>query len=289
MSPRGRGIDFEHRFKTSRWAEDLVIRALGQDLGFLTVRIGLSEIQANNLIPGSAQPYKVPDLLTFRLHALTEEERLLLQRTDLSHESHASYGSQGEFEFVIRKALAALEVKFSPYKASEMTQRHWQPRSETQWEQRPLRRAKPPTAPNIWVKEKDLSKLVAWENQFQVPVLIVHLFDQEGFAIALRKIREFNDRLTAHSSQSVKIQMTTGIFKKDQAYERVDAQGARETKTVFMVAPAAAVKAGNVSDVEVSAQLGLSASKKYVAHPLFKGGRLTVSQEFIDLLAGLRR
>ena len=288
MSPRGRGIDFEHRFNTSRWAEDLLIKALGPDRGLLTVRIGLSQVQRDNLITRSAPDEKVPDLLSFRLRDLTSEERLVLEKADLTRETPASYGSGAELEFAIRKALAALEVEFSPYKASEMRERHWQPRSEAVWQRRPLMRANPPVAPNIWVKEEDLSKLVAWEDRYQVPVIIVHLFDQEGFAITLRRIKEFNDRLEADPAQSVKVQVTTGIFKKDQVYERVDAQGARETKRVFVISPAVAMKVGDVTDVQVEAQLGFSQSKKYVAHPIFKGGQIRISEEFLALLANLR-
>ena len=43
---KGRGIDFEHRFKTSRWAEDLLIRSLVKKNDILTVRFGLSEVRS---------------------------------------------------------------------------------------------------------------------------------------------------------------------------------------------------------------------------------------------------
>jgi hypothetical protein len=39
---RGRGIDFKHKFNTSRWAEDLLIRSLDNALGFKTVRYGIA-------------------------------------------------------------------------------------------------------------------------------------------------------------------------------------------------------------------------------------------------------
>ncbi len=77
----------------------------------------------------------------------------------------------------------------------------------------------------------------------------------------------------------VKLQVTSGIFSKIQTYDRVDAQGAREQKAVFVVTPAAAVKAGDVDNVKVGTQLGLSSSKKYVSHVIFSEGTFTASPE----------
>ena len=82
--------------------------------------------------------------------------------------------------------------------------------------------------------------------------------------------------------------MTTGIFKKEQSYDRSDAQGAGEKKPVFNVSPAAAVKVGAVNNVKVEAQLGLSASKKYVTHSIFSGGHITFSPEFLSMLKSMR-
>jgi hypothetical protein len=84
------------------------------------------------------------------------------------------------------------------------------------------------------------------------------------------------------------MQLTAGIFRKIQAYDRVDAQGAGEKKTVFIVAPSAALMVGPVSGVKVSAQIGLSASQKYVAHVLFEGGELLPSSEFLAFLSTVK-
>jgi len=288
MSPRGRGIDFEQRFRTSRWAEDLVISALNRDHNLLTVRLGLSEIQRGALLETNSTAYKIPDLLTYRVADLNSEETSMLERTDLVRTPLAELEPEGRYRFAIEKALVAFEVEFSPYRAAEMKDRHWQPRTEEHWNRRPLRNANPPTAPNIWVKEEDFGKLVAWEEHFNVPIVIIHLFDQESFAITLEDIKEFNRRYEAQPDEAIKLQVTTGIFKKEQVYDRVDAQGARERKIVFVSSPAAAMKVGDVHDVTVAAQVGLSSSKKYVAHTLFNGGRLVVSDEFLGHLNRLR-
>ena len=84
------------------------------------------------------------------------------------------------------------------------------------------------------------------------------------------------------------LQVTGGIFKKIQNYDRTDAQGAGEQKTVFVITPAVAIKVGNITGVKVKAQLGISSSKKYVSHVLFKGGKLEASNELLELLAHMR-
>jgi len=95
---RGRGIDFEHRFNTSRWAEDLLINSLNDEHGLVTVRYGISTIvpEGQELVYGQTN-YKEPDLLVFKLALLTSPEKALLQNGTLSwdalrgkHESGAA-------------------------------------------------------------------------------------------------------------------------------------------------------------------------------------------------------
>ncbi len=285
---RGRGIDFEHRFRTTRWAEDLLIKALGGSLGLKTVRFGLSQVRPESELIYDVEGAKEPDLLVFRLADVTAAECSLLDRTDLAAEPRPSFRRGGRFAFALEKPLAALEVEFSPYRAAEMKGRHWVPRTAEQWQRRPLKHPNPPVAPNVFVKEEDLVRLSAWERECDVPIIVVHIFDQESFAIRLKQIIQFDDMFRKRPGDRVRLQATTGIFKVEQSYDRIDAQGAREKKTVFRVAPAAAVKAGDVRGVKVTTQLGVSSSKKYVSQVLFSGGALDVSQEFLKLLDSIR-
>jgi hypothetical protein len=183
----------------------------------------------------------------------------------------------------------AIEVEFSPYKASEMKDRDWQPRTHARWLQRPLKNANPPTAPNIWVKAEDVDKLLAWQKDFGVPIVVAHLFDQEAFAVALRDVERFRTAYLNGKTNQVQLQVTTGIFAKEQRYDRVDASGAAEVKSVFIITPAVATKIGNITGVKVSAQLGLSTSMKYVSHVIFSGGQIELSRDFIKFLREVRK
>jgi hypothetical protein len=286
---RGRGIDFEHRFNTSRWAEDLLIEALGQQHGLLTVRFGLSEVQPEGQLIYGTTSYKEPDLLVYSLDMLTSDERAKLVAINLEKTDRLNFAVDGDLGFAFAKALAAIEVEFSPYRAAEMKGRYWQPRTQERWEKRPLKRATPPTAPNVIVKEEDLPKLKDWEETTHVPIMVIHLFDQEGFAISLKNIHEFNKRYEATEEGQIQLQVTTGIFKVLQAFNRIDAEGASEKKVIFRVSPSAAIKVGDLKDVKVSAQLGISASKKYVTHAIFSEGRIEVAENFLRFIRQFRR
>jgi len=285
----GRGIDFEQRFKPSRWAEDLLIESLGARYGLLAKRFGLSEVRPSDKLVYGLTSYKEPDLLVFRAADLSDDEKKKLESTNLDSTDREAFYGQADLSFAFPKAAAGVEVEFSPYRASEMTGRHWNLRSDDQWQKRPLKRAIPPIAPNIFVKEEDLPKLLEWERTTTVPIVIVHLFDQEAFAVSLKMISEFNARFENGTENRIQLQVTTGIFKLLQSYDRTDAQGAGEKKMVFRVAPAAAIKVGDVTGVTVSAQLGLSTSKKYVTQPVFSGGKIEITNEFLALLNSLPR
>src|SRR5271167_1531436 len=135
---RGRGIDFEHRFNTSRWAEDLLIQALGADHGLITVRFGLSEVRAVAQLVYGLTSYKEPDLLVFSMKSLSENKQKILATENLEKADRNLFVTGGELEFVFQKALAAIEVEFSPYRAKEMKGHDWQPKSLEKWERRPL-------------------------------------------------------------------------------------------------------------------------------------------------------
>lgn len=285
----GRGIDFEHRFKTSRWAEDLLLRSINKHPEFQAVRFGLSEVRPDKEVKYNKEGPKEPDLLVYATRSLTDGQKRRLEDLNLTDVERESLLEDKDRAFVTTKALAAIEVEFSPYRAAEMVGREWHPRTPTEWERRPLKHAKPPTAPNIWIKEEDLSRLNAWERSFKVPIIVAHLFDQEAFAIPLLCVNRFDGRFKRRGADTTQLQVTSGIFKKEQSYDRQDAQGAAEKKMVFVVSPGVSVKLGDVSGIKVEAQLGLSGSKKYVAHPVFSGGELKMSADFLSLLSELKR
>ncbi|MGH7942841.1 MAG: hypothetical protein ACREFR_17415 [Limisphaerales bacterium] len=139
------------------------------------------------------------------------------------------------------------------------------------------------------MKAEDVDKLLTWQKEFGVPIVIAHLFDQEGFVVGLGELERFRTAYLKDEKSRVHLQITTGIFAKDQRYERVDALGAGEVKPVFIITPAIATRIGKITGVKVNAQLGVSASMKYVSHVIFSGGQIELSPEFIQFLRGVRK
>lgn len=288
MPRRGRGVDFEHRFRTSRWAEDLLLRSFDES-EYVAVRIGLSEISADGIIPDLVLAHKVPDLLVFDRRTLGEGDRKRLDTADLTKLSAVQLDPASAFGRLFRKARFAVEVEFSPYKAAEMSDRGWQPRTKELIERRQRIAAEPkiPVAPNIWIKDQDLQPLLAWQTLFKVPVLVFHVFDQEAFCVKLDQVEAFRASLTGDPRADSILQQSSGFFTKIQNYDRQDLQAAGERKRVYVVTPAASVKIGDIKNVRIESQLGMSTSMKYVAHVLFAGGELEFTQEFLDTIASL--
>ena len=284
---QGRGMDFVQRFAASRWAEDRLIEAF-KNAGLLAVRIGLSEADADGPAKGRDRRYKVPDLLILDGAALTAEERALVEQEDFPHLDPSGLAPGGRLANIGCKAVGAIEVEFSPYRAAEMAGRNWRKKTAEGLARRPLKHAKPPTAPNIWVKHEDMDPLLAWERLVGAPIVVVHVFDQEAFAVQLREVERLISALAEDPEGAKNLQLTSGIFTKEQTYDRVDAQGAAERKQLFIITPAAAQRAGTVQKVTVKAQLGISKSRKYVTQVLFEGGEIMLDEGFLNMLKSLR-
>lgn len=286
----GRGVDYEHRYRGSRWAEDRLITAF-RSAHLVPVRLGMSGVTRDNRVSSRKGDPKVPDLLVFDPAELSarEQETLRGLRYDLRQLTPAQLASRSH-SFVFRKALAAIEVEFSPYRASEMTAREWKRKSPDALAKRSFVRATPPTAPNVFIKHEDLEPLRAWERTTGVRIVVMHVFDQEVFAVRLSLVSSIYGRLRRQNERHrIQTQLATGVFMTLQTYDRSDAQGAAERKLVFRVAPCAAVLAGTVAGVRVGTLLGLSKSKKYVASVVFRGGQIRLTAAFIDLIHQVRQ
>ncbi len=278
MAARGRGPDFELRFQTSRWAEDLVLTAF-RNTSWIAVRLGASRYRSDDAVPDRAGQLKEPDLLLFAMSGLTADEIRFLETADFENHTSEDLQEGSAVKNWIGRANLALEIEFSPYRAAEMSGRHWKPMLT-----RKRLRKDPPVAPNIWVKEEDVPRLEGWQSQFEVPIWILQLFDQEAFAIRLDQVLQVRAALQRPGADLTRIMNESGIFQKQQRYDRTDAQGAAEIKPVFLVTPHGSILAGRVEGVVPVAQIRLSKSKKYITHILFSGGLVHLTADFLRAL-----
>lgn len=213
---KGRGIDFEHRFKTSRWAENLLLAEFNKQPDFIAVRYGLSEVKStDDLAQYVKTDEKEPDLLIIKRDRLNAKQIQLINQVNAEKKNRNEPLTRDMLSFLIEKAFVAIEVEFSPYKATEMKGRHWKRKTQAQWDKRPLKHANPPVAPNIFIKEEDLKPLLTWQKRSLIPVIVTHVFDQEAFAISLDQIKTFEKEYASLQSEARrKLQVTSGIFKK---------------------------------------------------------------------------
>ena len=93
----GRGIDFEHKFMTSRWAEDLLLKSLCAQTGLIVIRFGLSKVKAAHEVKYDKSLGKEPDLLVYKTGDLKESEKKILEASDLSEEATKSCGMAVNF------------------------------------------------------------------------------------------------------------------------------------------------------------------------------------------------
>jgi len=280
----GRGLDFQHKFNTSRWAEDRVHESLS-GFGLVSVRLGASKVTEKITRDQAEIEVKEPDLILLKRSSLSNQDLRLLSDTnfDLSEVSPKTLRQDRRWGFLWHAAAFAVEIEFSPYKATAMKQRNWQLRDP---HKKVLKHAKPPIAPNIWVKIEDLDRLEAWQKKFGVKIFVFHLFDEEAFGISLDTLLRENAALNRIENEEElrRRQLGSGIFRKEQNYNRVDQEGASERKMVFVIAPAASSKIAELKDVEVGSQLGISKSAKYVSHVIFKGGTFVPLAELWKLV-----
>ncbi|WP_191083031.1 hypothetical protein [Roseococcus microcysteis] len=279
---RGRGSDYKQKFQTSRWAEDIFFRHLNAHPDIVAIRFGLSKFTESNEIDPGDESIKEPDLLVYCKNDLSDQEKAFFLDADFALDDMSRSGLP---DFVYRKACAAFEVEFSPYKAADMKGRHKLPKPYEPGQKLPKKAPAPPTAPNIFVKEEDLDRLSEWQRRSGVSnMFVAHFFDQEAFMVNLDTILSFRQNYRAipqdDMREIINIQRRTGIFFGEQSYDRVDAQGAREKKWVYRVHPNKTIKIGIVQNVDVGSQLSLSSSQKYVSHVLFTGGEIIFSDEF---------
>ena len=280
----------------SRWAEDLAISGF-EETPLIAVHFGPSSASNMEIINMDTN-IKEPDLLVFRQDSLTSEELDLLNAMNDATESGENnqlmicdrneFDDGGDYSWVINKAIAAIEIEYSASNSLAFRERECQPKMWTlRKRQGPKNIPDPPAAPNVWVKREDLNRLQAWEEKYEIPIIVLHFFNHEAFAVRLSFVRQHLQEISrlARSSRprANRYMQENGIYANTHEYIHYLAEGASQEKEVVRVAPFASIKAGDVSDVVIATDVS-EQHAKYVAKIIFRGGRIDYSPDFIELL-----
>ena len=264
MQPiRGRGEDFAGNLSMSRWAEDLAISGF-EETPLIAVHFGPSSA-SNMEIINMDTDIKEPDLLVFRQDSLTSEEFDLLNAMNDATESGENnqlmtcdrneFDDGGDYSWVIDKAIAAIEIEYSASNSLAFRERECQPKmwrvANLNKRQGPKNIPKAPAAPNVWVKGEDLNRLQAWEEKYEIPIIVLHFFNHEAFAVRLSFVRQHLQEISRLARKSRKranrYMQENGIYATTHEYIHYLAEGASQVKEVVLVAPFASVTAGDVS------------------------------------------
>ena len=195
QTPRFRGDNFRGKWSLGSWAEQKIISAINNSDSFSAMPYGKSGVSsAKNL--QERQEYwnlhkeresfgKRPDVLVF--------ERSVYENLSSKYSSildNLSDNVESDIQEIVERSLLAIESEASIWQGEKMKHfgRNW---SEKTGNLKPLSEVKSWTAPTVIVKDEDLQPLVDWQNYYQKPIYIVHLFYDMALMLNFSKLREY--------------------------------------------------------------------------------------------------
>ncbi len=230
LNPRYlRGSDFLIRFSQGRWAEDIVVRTINATEDFRAVSYGPSSVAPSD--PREMELYferfdkagavgKQPDLLILP----RDDYEAIRPQLDEIGLANLPFTPEADLDFLRSRATIAVEVENSLWVVHEMPdygqgvkltelitrkRRFRKPESIARWKnwtesvrcfcaQSEARRhlkgfLETAKVPTIIIKDEDLEPLTEWETNFNVPILVFHVFYDEAYYISLQDARELID------------------------------------------------------------------------------------------------
>lgn len=274
--PVFRDADFAMRFAQGRWSEDRLIEGVNRMANFRALPYGRSEVgpEPRDKIRDywrryvAAEPHgKRPDVLVVR--AEDYEWALRVAGND------PTTASDEVLAPVVGRAVCGIEAENSLWVAKEMRDF-----ATTV----PLTR-KDPKSPNIWVKDQDAPGLRVWMYHHQKPVVVVQVFYDAAYAMALHDILRLAKRVEgAPAAQREAKGKELGLFVKVQSY--IDSRtGVATRKKVFVVHHSIATPFGDLQGkVSTDAKVIFGKNGKIMPYVHFSGGRLQITGEGERLL-----
>lgn len=228
LNPRYlRGSDLLMRFSQGRWAEDILMRTINATADFRAIPYGPSSVAPSE--PQEMERYferldkasavgKQPDLLIL---PRDDYEAVQPQLSEIGL-ANLPFTPEADLDFLRSRAIIAVEVENSLWVARKMPdygkearlseliakkRRFRKPESIARWERwtknvRGFISAFPDCSelksflgskkvPTIIIKDEDLAPVIEWENNFNIPIFVFHVFYDRAYYISLQEAREF--------------------------------------------------------------------------------------------------
>ena len=266
QTPRFRGDNFKGKWSLGSWAEQKIISAINSSDSLRAVSYGKSGVSsARNL--QERQEYwnlhkeresfgKRPDVIIFEksvFENLTSKYSSLLDNLPDNLES--------DIQEIVESSLLSIESEASIWQGEKMKHfgRNW---SEKTGNLKPLSEVKSWTAPTVIVKDEDLQPLVDWQNYYQKPIYIVHLFYDMALMLNFSKLREYISDGTVKGE----------IFDYGKA-----------SKTIYKTFYGLATEFGKFTELaEIIPFVSQTNGGKFEADLYFEGGEIVISQDTIQ-------
>ena len=279
--PQFRGLDFLMRWMQGRWSEERIINAINDTEEYRAVPYGISRVyigDSKETIKEYWEKYskiekygKRPDIVVFKKTVYEEIKDQLSEDPTLM--------SEDEWCPLIKRSLCAIEAENSLWRASKMPDKDLK---------LPLPRKSNIIAPNIWVKEEDVERLLSWQRIYRKPIYVVQVFYDLAFAARLTTILEKVRKIKEQEEKSRTSEMKKlGLIISTQKY--VDSRsGVAQSKEVYRLHPAAAILFGYlVEEPRLEPKVLETKTGKMLPYVHFSGGTLKLSDEFLAELRSL--
>jgi len=281
-APQFRGIDFLMRFQQGRWSEDRIIDGINNTSDYRAVPYGISRVYVESGQETKEQYWKKyssiesygkrPDIVVFRRDVYD------LIKSKLSEDP--TLMTEDEWAPILKQSLCAIEAENSLWRASKMPDKDLK---------LPLPRKSNIIAPNIWVKEEDVDRLLSWQQVYNKPIYVVQVFYDLAYAAKLETILQKVRKIKEQKSEVLRdIEMKRlGLIIDTQKY--VDSRtGVSQAKEVYRLHPAAAILFGYISgEPSLEAKVLESKSGKIIPYVHFSGGTLILTKDILSEWAKL--
>jgi len=269
QTPRFRGENFKGKWSLGSWAEQKIINAINASEHFRAVPYGKSEVSLTknkkekqeywDLHKERESVGKRPDILVFERDVY---DRLITDEKNVALLKNLSNSLESEIQGFVQSSFFGIESEASIWQGERMTHfgRHWSEKSGRQ--KKSVSELASWTAPTIIVKDEDLNPLINWQDYYQKPIYIVHLFYDMAFMLDFARLREY---------------IAKGIVKKEKF------NYGNAPKDIYKTFYGLATEFGKFTELaEIVPSVSQTNGGKFEADLYFEGGEIQINQDTIQ-------
>lgn len=282
--PQFRGSDFAMRFEQGRWSEERIIESINNSNEYVAIPYGRSSIGPKDKdeikeywkkfceVEGN---FKRPDILVIPKDIYEKNKNAwkgILTDPTICPDK--------EMQPIINASVCGIEAENSLWIAKKMPDFNTKlPLSKMQI-----------VAPRIWVKNEDVDSLKLWQDTFSKPIYVTQVFFDLAYIIPLDKILALIEPIKKATNRKDKIRLmkSSGVFINEQVYND-SRSGASKTKLVYTAHHTLATLFGEVKEKPtMHSEVIIEENGKIMPYVSFKGGRLKITRECINLFKKLK-